>query len=107
MTDIKENTSWQTVYEQLQEFLNKYPWNYKLTIDHFIEAMRIAYDTNKIAATMLQRKMALWFATSAYLLDTMEKFWFIWLQNWVRPRDIHIEKIWEYLSNAKLPTKSE
>ena len=104
---MKENNALQTVYEQLQEFLNMYPWNYKLTIEHFNESMEIVYEMKKIAATILQRKMALWFATSAHLLNTMEKFWFIWPQSWEKPRNIHIEKIWEYLSNAKLPTKSE
>ena len=104
---MKENTTWQTVYEQLQEFLNKYPWSYKLTINHFNEAMEITHEMNKIAATILQRRMALWFATSAYLLDTMEKFWFIWPQSWAKPRDIHIEKIWEYLSNAIIPWTSK
>jgi len=93
--------------EDIQNYLNQYPWDYKLTIQHFNEAMQITYEMNKIAATILQRKMALWFNTSAYLLNAMEKFWFIWPQSWARPRDIYIDKIWEYLSNAKLPTKSE
>lgn len=59
--------------------------------DELIEqAIQVIAQTRKASATLLQRKLNLWFARAARIMDALEERGVIWPQDWAKPRDIFI-----------------
>ena len=54
------------------------------------QAIEIIKQTRKASITLLQRKLRIWFARAARLMDELEKRWIVWPQEWSKPRDIFI-----------------
>ena len=54
------------------------------------QAMQIIAETRKASTTMIQRKLWIWFARAARIMDTLEERWIVWPQDWARWRDIFI-----------------
>jgi len=59
--------------------------------DELIEqAIQVISETRKASATMLQRKLNVWFARAARIMDELEERWIVWPQEWAKARDILI-----------------
>ena len=57
--------------------------------DDLIEqAIQVISETRKASATLLQRKLWVWFARAARIMDQMEERGLIGPQDWAKPRDI-------------------
>ncbi len=57
--------------------------------DELIEqAIQVIAQTRKASATLLQRKLGVWFARAARIMDHLEERWIIGPQEWAKPRDI-------------------
>ena len=54
------------------------------------QAIQIIAETRKASTTMIQRKLWIWFARAARIMDTLEERGIIWPQDWARWRDIFI-----------------
>ena len=54
------------------------------------QAIQVIAETRKASATLLQRKLNVWFARAARIMDELEERWVIWPQQWAKPRDIYI-----------------
>ena len=57
--------------------------------DEIVEqAIEVILETRKASATLLQRKLNLWFARAARVMDELEKRGIVWPQDGAKPRDI-------------------
>lgn len=54
------------------------------------QAIQVIAETRKASATLLQRKLNVWFARAARIMDELEERWIVWPQEWAKPRDIYI-----------------
>ena len=54
------------------------------------QAIQIIMETRKASTTMIQRKLWIWFARAARIMDTLEERGIVWPQDWARGRDIFI-----------------
>ena len=54
------------------------------------QAIQIIMETRKASTTMIQRKLWIWFARAARIMDTLEERGIVWPQDWARWRDIFI-----------------
>lgn len=54
------------------------------------QAIQIIAETRKASATMLQRKLGVWFPRAARLIDIMEQRGIVWPQEGAKPREIFI-----------------
>lgn len=54
------------------------------------QAIEVVSKTRKASATLLQRKLNVWFARAARIMDIMEERWIIGPQDGAKPRDIFI-----------------
>jgi len=54
------------------------------------KAIQVISQTRKASATLLQRKLNIWFARAARIMDELEDRWIIWPQDWARAREIFI-----------------
>lgn len=59
--------------------------------DELVEqAIQVISQTRKASATLLQRKLGVWFARAARIMDILEEKWVIGPQDGAKPRDIFI-----------------
>ena len=54
------------------------------------QAIQVIVETRKASATLLQRKLNVWFARAARIMDVLEERGIIWPQEGAKPRDIFI-----------------
>lgn len=54
------------------------------------QSVQIIQETWKASITLLQRRLKIWFARAARLMDELEQRWVVWPQDWSKPRDILI-----------------
>jgi DNA segregation ATPase FtsK/SpoIIIE, S-DNA-T family len=54
------------------------------------QAIEIIKQSKKASATLFQRKLGVWFARAARIMDILEDQWMIWPQDGAKPRDIYI-----------------
>ena len=54
------------------------------------QAIEIIRQNKKASATLFQRKLGVWFARAARIMDILEDQWIIWPQDWAKPREIYI-----------------
>lgn len=54
------------------------------------QSIQIIQETGKASITLLQRRLKIWFARAARLMDQLEEKWVVWPQEWSKPRDILI-----------------
>lgn len=54
------------------------------------QAIQIIIETQKASATMLQRKLWIWFPRAARIIDILEQKWIVWPQEWAKPREIMV-----------------
>ena len=54
------------------------------------QAIQVIAETRKASATLLQRKLNVWFARAARIMDVLEERGIIWPQEGAKPRDIFI-----------------
>ena len=54
------------------------------------QAIQVIAETRKASATLLQRKLNVWFARAARIMDILEERGIIWPQEGAKPRDIFI-----------------
>lgn len=66
-------------------------WDVSDADEELIEqAIELIASSRKASATMLQRKLWVWFPRAARLIDILEERWIIWPQDGARPREILI-----------------
>lgn len=119
---MKENTTWQTVYEQLQEFLNeciKLWWKSKLFFSEVKEVYCTKYWLESEYWSTFYMSYHDLFSKDSGIMEFVEWNKEYYATSWNRDK-IQVnyfymimwpmtteEKIQYFLANAKLPTKSE
>jgi len=70
---------------------SSYNWAWWWDDDELIEqAIEIIQQTQKASITLLQRRLKIWFARAARLMDQLEERWIVWPQEGSKPREILI-----------------
>ena len=65
-------------------------WDASNDEDLINQAIQVIAETRKASATLLQRKLNVWFARAARIMDALEERWIIGPQEGAKPRDIFI-----------------
>lgn len=87
---------------QIPEIVNwksKLEWsileNYKGDQDEDPEiierAIQIVKEAKKWSTSLVQRKLWLWYARAAKILDILEELWVVWPPNWSKPREVYVD----------------
>ena len=81
----------QALEDKLDNSWSSFGWWGGGTDEELIQqAIQIIAETRKASATLLQRKLNVWFARAARIMDELEERWIVWPQEWAKPRDIYI-----------------
>jgi DNA segregation ATPase FtsK/SpoIIIE, S-DNA-T family len=87
---------------QIPEIVNwksKLEWsileNYKGDQDEDPEiierAIQVVKEAKKWSTSLVQRKLWLWYARAAKILDILEELWVVWPPNWSKPREVYVD----------------
>ncbi len=70
---------------------SNYTWWWNGDDDELIkQSIEIIQQTHKASITLLQRRLKVWFARAARLMDQLEEKWIVWPQEGSKPREILI-----------------
>ena len=70
---------------------SSYSWWWAWDDEELIQqAIEIIQQTRKASITLLQRRLKIWFARAARLMDELEERWIVWPQEGSKPREILI-----------------
>lgn len=53
------------------------------------KAIKIVREAKKWSTSLIQRKLWLWYARAAKVLDILEEMWIVWPANWSKPREVY------------------
>ncbi len=77
--------------DKIDNSWSSFGWGWNWSDEELIQqAIQIISQTRKASATLLQRKLNVWFARAARIMDELEERGIVWPQEWAKPRDIYI-----------------
>lgn len=77
--------------DKIDNSWSSFGWGWNWSDEELIQqAIQIISQTRKASATLLQRKLNVWFARAARIMDELEERWIVWPQEWAKPRDVYI-----------------
>ena len=77
----KSNTTW--------SILENYNWDQDEDPILIEKAILIVRESKKWSTSLIQRKLWLWYARAAKVLDILEELWIVWPSNWSKPREVY------------------
>jgi len=71
--------------------LEWYKWDQEEDPEIIEKAMKVIKESKKWSTSLIQRKLWLWYARAAKVLDILEELWVVWPSNWSKPREVYID----------------
>lgn len=71
--------------------MENYSWDMDEDPEIVEKAIQIVKQAKKGSTSLIQRKLWLWYARAAKVLDILEDLWVVWPSNWSKPRDVFID----------------
>lgn len=86
---IPEITEWKSKLEW--SIMENYKWDQDEDPEIIEKAIQIVKESKKWSTSLIQRKLWLWYARAAKVLDILEELWVVWPSNWSKPRDVYVD----------------
>ncbi len=86
---LSEITEWKSKLEW--SIMENYKWDQDEDPAIIEKAIQIVKDSKKWSTSLIQRKLWLWYARAAKVLDILEELWVVWPSNWSKPRDVYVD----------------
>lgn len=86
---ISEIVNWKSKLEW--SILENYSWSQEEDPEIIEKAIQIVKESKKGSTSLIQRKLWLWYARAAKILDILEELWIVWPSNWSKPRDVYVD----------------
>jgi len=71
--------------------LEWYKWDQEEDPEIIERAIQVVKDSRKGSTSLIQRKLSLWYARAAKVLDILEELWVVWPANGSKPRDVYVD----------------
>jgi S-DNA-T family DNA segregation ATPase FtsK/SpoIIIE len=86
---IPEIVDWKSKLEW--SIMENYKWDQDEDPEIIEKAIQIVKESKKWSTSLIQRKLWLWYARAAKVLDILEELWVVWPSNWSKPRDVYVD----------------
>ena len=86
---IKEIADWKSKLEW--SILENYKWEQEEEPEIIEKALQIVRESKKWSTSLIQRKLWLWYARAAKVLDILEDLWVVGPSNWSKPREVYVD----------------
>lgn len=71
--------------------LANYSWDQAEDPEIIEKAIQVVKESKKGSTSLIQRKLWLWYARAAKVLDILEELWVVWPANGSKPREVYID----------------
>jgi len=71
--------------------LENYKWDQEEDPEIIEKALQVVKESKKWSTSLIQRKLGLWYARAAKVLDILEELWVVWPSNWSKPREVYVD----------------
>ena len=68
-----------------------YEWEQEEDPEIVEKAIQVVKESKKGSTSLIQRKLWLWYARAAKVLDILEELWVVWPANGSKPRDVYVD----------------
>ncbi len=86
---ISEIVNWKSKLEW--SILENYKWDQEEDPEIIEKAIQVVKDAKKWSTSLVQRKLWLWYARAAKVLDILEELWVVWPSNGSKPREVYVD----------------
>lgn len=76
-------------YSTAWSILENYNWDQEEEPEIIEKAIKIVRESKKWSTSLIQRKLWLWYARAAKVLDILEELWVVWPANGSKPREVY------------------
>ncbi len=81
ISNWKSNMAW--------SIMEWYSWDQEESPEIIEKAIQVVREAKKWSTSLVQRKLWLWYARRAKVLDILEELWVVWPANWSKPREVY------------------
>ncbi len=71
--------------------LEGYKWDQEEDPEIIERAIQVVKESRKWSTSLIQRKLSLWYARAAKVLDILEELWVVWPANGSKPREVYVD----------------
>lgn len=71
--------------------LEGYNWDQDEDPEVIERAIAVVKESRKGSTSLIQRKLSLWYARAAKVLDILEELWVVWPANGSKPREVYVD----------------
>ncbi len=86
---IPEIVDWKSKLEW--SIMENYKWDQDEDPEIIEKAIQVIKESKKWSTSLIQRKLWLWYARAAKVLDILEELWVVGPSNWSKPRDVYVD----------------
>ena len=86
---ISEIVDWKSKLEW--SILENYQWDQDESPEIIEKAIQVVKEAKKGSTSLVQRKLWLWYARAAKVLDILEELGVVWPSNWSKPREVYVD----------------
>jgi S-DNA-T family DNA segregation ATPase FtsK/SpoIIIE len=86
---IPEIVNWKSKLEW--SIMENYKWDQDEDPEIIEKAIQVVKEAKKGSTSLVQRKLWLWYARAAKVLDILEELWVVWPSNWSKPREVYVD----------------
>ncbi len=86
---IPEIVDWKSKLEW--SIMENYKWDQDEDPEIIEKAIQIVKESKKWSTSLIQRKLWLWYARAAKVLDILEELWVVWPSNGSKPREVYVD----------------
>ncbi len=71
--------------------MENYSWSQDENSEIVEKAIQVVKDAKKASTSLIQRKLGLWYARAAKILDILEELWIVGPSNGSKPREVYVD----------------
>jgi S-DNA-T family DNA segregation ATPase FtsK/SpoIIIE len=91
LKNMQDDTIVNWVSKNAGSIMEGYEWDQDEDPEMIEKAIEIVKQAKKGSTSLIQRKLWVWYARAAKILDILEDLWVVWPSNWSKPREVYVD----------------
>ena len=91
LSNMQDNTIVEWVSKNAWSIMEWYDWDQDEDPEIIEKAIEVVKQAKKGSTSLVQRKLGLWYARAAKVLDILEDLGVVWPSNWSKPREVYVD----------------
>lgn len=91
LKNMQDDTIVNGVSKNAWSIMEGYEWDQDEDPEIIEKAIEVVKQAKKWSTSLIQRKLWLWYARAAKVLDILEELWVVWPSNWSKPREVYVD----------------